>query len=25
LPLSEVASAWSRQRDGAGTKLVLLP
>ena len=25
LPLSEVATAWSRQRDGAGTKLVLVP
>jgi NADPH:quinone reductase-like Zn-dependent oxidoreductase len=25
LPLSEVATAWSRQRDGAGTKLVLIP
>jgi hypothetical protein len=25
LPLSEAAAAWSRQRDGAGTKLVLIP
>ena len=25
LPLAEVAAAWSRQRDGAGTTLVLIP
>jgi hypothetical protein len=25
LPRSQVATAWSRRRDGAGTKLVLVP
>ena len=25
VPLADVASAWERQRTGAGTKLVLVP
>jgi hypothetical protein len=25
MPLTDVASAWERQRAGAGTKLVLVP